>query len=112
MAVVGTGALVATPAGARTAALLGHSFLVCPVNVFALSLPALVAILWALRGLAPTVLRGAGLGAGILAGALGAFGYAFTCTELSPAFVAVWYTLGIAGTAALGAALGPRVLRW
>jgi hypothetical protein len=112
MAVVGTGALVATPAGARTAALLGHSFLVCPINVFVLSLPALAAILWALRGLAPTQLRAAGLGAGLLAGALGAFGYAFTCTELSPAFVAVWYTLGIAVTAGLGAVLGPRVLRW
>lgn len=112
MAVVGTGALVATPAGARTAALLGHSFLVCPINVFVLSLPALAAILRALRGLAPTQLRAAGLGAGLLAGALGAFGYAFTCTELSPAFVALWYTLGIAVTAGLGAMLGPRVLRW
>lgn len=112
IAVVGTGALLATPAGARAAALLGHSFLVCPINVFVLSLPALAAILLALRGLAPTQLRAAGLGAGLLAGALGAFGYAFTCTELSPAFVAVWYTLGIAATAALGAMLGPRVLRW
>lgn len=112
VAVVGVGALLATPVGARAAALLGHSFLVCPLNVFVLSLPALAAILRALRGLAPTRLRAAGLGAGLLAGALGAFGYAFTCTELSPAFVAVWYTLGIALTAGLGAALGPRVLRW
>ena len=27
-------------------------------------------------------------------------------------FVATWYTLGIALTAALGALLGPRLLRW
>jgi hypothetical protein len=28
------------------------------------------------------------------------------------AFVATWYTLGIAATGALGALLGPRLLRW
>jgi hypothetical protein len=44
--------------------------------------------------------------------ALGACGYALACAEPSPAFVAAWYTLGILATGALGAALGPRVLRW
>ena len=39
-------------------------------------------------------------------------GYALACTEASPAFVAVWYTLGIIVTGAVGALLGPRVLRW
>ena len=43
---------------------------------------------------------------------MGAFAYAFSCDELSPAFVAVWYTAGIALTGALGWALGPRWLRW
>jgi hypothetical protein len=47
-----------------------------------------------------------------LAGALGALGYALACTELSPAFIAVWYSLGIGLAGALGAALGPLVLRW
>ena len=41
-----------------------------------------------------------------------AFGYALSCTELSPAFVAIWYSLGIALAGALGAVLGPRILRW
>jgi len=77
-----------------------------------LSLPALAGALWALRGLAPTRPRAAGLAAGLLAGGLGAFGYALSCTELSPAFVAIWYSLGIALAGALGAALGPRILRW
>jgi hypothetical protein len=75
-------------------------------------LPALAAALWALRGLAPTQARAAGLAAGLLAGGLGAFGYALACTELSPAFVAVWYSLGIGMAGALGAALGPLTLRW
>ena len=54
----------------------------------------------------------AGFAAGVMAGSVGAFGYALSCPEASPAFVATWYTLGIALTGALGAALGPRVLRW
>jgi hypothetical protein len=77
-----------------------------------LSLPALAAAFWAVRGLAPTRLRAAGFAAGLLAGSLGAFGYALSCPEVSPAFVAVWYTLGIGLTGAVGAGLGPRVLRW
>jgi hypothetical protein len=80
--------------------------------VLLLSLPALAAALWALRGLAPTRPRAAGLAAGLLAGGLGAAGYALSCTELSPAFVAVWYSLGIALAGGLGASLGPWALRW
>ena len=112
MVLLGALTLLATPAGARLVTVLGHSWASCPVNVLVLSLPALAAALWALRGLAPTRPRAAGLAAGLLAGGLGAFGYALSCTELSPAFVAVWYSLGIALAGALGAALGPRVLRW
>ena len=48
----------------------------------------------------------------LFAGALGAAGYALACTETSPGFVAAWYSLGIGLTAALGAIVGPRVLRW
>jgi hypothetical protein len=80
--------------------------------VLALSLPALAAALWAVRGLAPTRPRTAGFAAGLLAGSVGAIGYALSCAEASPAFVALWYTLGIALTGAVGAVLGPRVLRW
>ena len=54
----------------------------------------------------------AGAAAGLLAGALGALGYALACAELALPFVAAWYTLGVLMTAALGAALGPRLLRW
>jgi hypothetical protein len=112
MAVLGLATMLATPPGERMPALMGHSALSCPWNVAALSLPALLAALWALRGLAPTQLRAAGFAAGLLAGAVGALGYALTCNESSAAFVAVWYSLGILLSALLGAALGPRVLRW
>ena len=101
-----------TPEAARTQALLGRSWAWCPWRVAGLSLPALVALLWALRGLAPTQLRLAGFAAGLLAGALGALGYVLFCPENSATFVFVWYTLGILIPAAAGAALGPRLLRW
>ena len=104
--------LLANPAEERLALVLGHSWLSCPFNVLALSLPALAGALWALRGLAPTRPRAAGLAAGLLAGALGALGYSLACTELSPGFVAVWYSLGIGLAGTLGTILGPRVLRW
>jgi hypothetical protein len=112
MAVLGAASLAAVPGGARMDALLGHSWLSCPWSVLLLSLPALAASLWAVRGLAPTRPRAAGFAAGLLAGSVGAFGYSLACPEVSMAFVAVWYTAGIALTGALGAALGPRVLQW
>jgi hypothetical protein len=54
----------------------------------------------------------AGLAAGVFAGSLAALGYALACPEVSITFVAIWYSLGIALAGALGAFLGPRVLRW
>ena len=97
---------------ARARYALGHSWWFCPWAVFALSLPALAATLWAVRGLAPTHPRAAGLAAGLLAGSAGAAGYALACVEQSALFIALWYTLGIALSGALGWLLGPRVLRW
>ncbi len=112
MALAGLGSWLSMPAEARMAALLGHSWLSCPASVMALSLPALAAALWALGGLAPTRPRLAGFAAGLLAGSVGAIGYALSCPEASTVFVAVWYSLGILLTGAAGAAVGPRVLRW
>ncbi len=110
--VIGLLSLLAEPAGERLAALLGHSWARCPLLVFGLSLPTLAGGLWALRGLAPTQPRRAGLAAGVLAGAVGAVAYAFACDELAPSFVAAWYSAGIVLAGALGAWLGPRWLRW
>ena len=112
MALWGTVSLIELSADQRLPALLGQSWGRCPWAVLGLSLPALGATLWALHGLAPTRPRSAGCAAGLLAGALGTIGYALACQEPSPAFVAVWYSAGIAITALLGALLGPRVLRW
>jgi hypothetical protein len=112
MAVMATTQLIASDPAERAALLTGHSWRTCFWSVLVLSLPGLAGVFWALRGLAPTRLRVAGLAAGLLAGAVGAAGYALSCTELSMAFVATWYSLGIVMAGALGALLGPRLLRW
>lgn len=112
MVALGAVTWLGAPADGRMASLFGHSWLSCPWNVLVLSLPALAGTLWAVRGLAPTRLRAAGFASGLLAGAVGAVGYALACEELSPTFVAAWYSLGILLSGALGALLGPKVLRW
>ena len=105
-------ALVNAAPGERVRLLLGSTWTVCPFNIAMLSIPAFVAILWAMKGLAPTRLRLAGAGAGLLAGALGALVYTLHCPELAAPFLGVWYVLGMLIPAVLGAIVGPRVLRW
>jgi hypothetical protein len=100
------------PPAERYSYMVGHSAARCPWAILALSIPALAGLVWALRGLAPTRLRLAGVCAGLLAGTIGAAGYALSCSEESAAFVAVWYSLGIALCGLLGGALGSRLLRW
>jgi hypothetical protein len=112
MLLLGAAEFALAPPAERYVHLVGQSAARCPWAILALSIPALAGILWALRGLAPTRLRAAGLGAGLLAGALGAAAYSLSCTEQSAAFVAIWYTLGIALCGLLGGALGGRLLRW
>ena len=97
---------------ARHDLLMGHSWSLCPWRILVIGAPVLAGAVWAVRGLAPTRLLLAGLVAGGCAGGLGAAVYAFACTETSAPFLAIWYTLGMALAAALGAAAGSRLLRW
>jgi len=112
MVLAALGTLAMTPAGGRVALALGHSALACVVDVTALSLPVFVLAVVALRHCAPTRLRSAGTAAGLLAGATAAAVYAWHCDEMALPFLGLWYTLGMALPAAIGAALGPRLLRW
>lgn len=91
---------------------LGKTWTKCPWAVLALSAPNFGGLLWSFRRLAPTRLRAAGAAAGLAAGAWGATLYCLHCPEVSAVFVLTWYTLGIALAAAVGALLGPRLLRW
>jgi hypothetical protein len=91
---------------------MGSTALVCPWAIPVLALPTLAGLLWVLREAAPTQPARAGFSAGLLAGAVGALGYALSCDELSTGFIAVWYSAGIVLSGGLGALLGARLLRW
>lgn len=112
MAMAGILSYLGTPEAERATALLGHSWLVCPWAILALSLPVMAGTFWAMRGFAPTNLVFAGAACGLFSGATAAVAYALACTEPAAPFIAVWYTLGIALCGLLGAALGPKLLRW
>jgi hypothetical protein len=96
----------------RLAMWLGKSWRTCPRNILLLAAPTLALALLAVRSLAPTRLVQAGAAAGLFAGGVATLVYCLHCPETGPAFVATWYTLGVALSAAAGAALGPFVLRW
>lgn len=89
-----------------------HAVIECLWQIPALAAPALIILAFAGRRLAPTNLTRAGAYIGLLAGGIGAVGYALHCHHDSVAFVGVAYTLAILETALLGAVLGPRILRW
>jgi hypothetical protein len=104
--------LALVPAAMRMPMAMGHSSHVCPWRIVILALPVFAGTFWSLRKLAPTRPVISGLAAGLAAGALGAFIYAFHCDESAAAFVALWYTLGIGLVGLAGALLGRFLLRW
>lgn len=104
--------LMSAPAADRPALVLGSTWRVCPFNITLLSIPAFIAIMAALRGLAPTRLRVAGAAGGLLAGTIATLAYSLHCPEMGVAFWAVWYVLGMSIPTIIGALAGPRILRW
>lgn len=104
--------LITMPPAEMPAAIMGSSWNSCPWLIFGLALPGLAAILWTMRGFAPTRTSLAGAAAGLLAGAVSATVYGLHCDENAAAFVAVWYTAGIALATLTGSVVGSRVLRW
>jgi hypothetical protein len=90
----------------------GGTWATCPVYVALLSVPTFIAMLWVMKTLAPTQLARAGAAAGLVAGAVGAMAYALYCPESGASFLGVWYVIGMLIPTTLGAAIGPRVLRW
>lgn len=103
--------LDASPAE-RATLIFGRSWYACPFYIGALSIPAFIASLWAMKGLAPTRLILAGSAAGLLAGGVGASAYALYCDEMAAPFLAIWYVLGMLLPTMAGALVGRYVLRW
>ncbi len=105
-------ALIGSGATEREDLLFGRTWSSCPFLIAALSVPMLVAVMWAMKGLAPTRLRIAGAAAGLASGAIGAVLYSLHCTEMGAPFLASWYLVGMLIPTAVGTLLGPRILRW
>lgn len=112
LAAIGVATLIAAPPGERMAMWLGHSWRRCPLNILALAIPTLALALLAMRRFAPTRLTAAGAAAGLFAGGVAATIYGLHCGETAPVFVVTWYSLGVAFSAGLGAAVGRWALRW
>jgi hypothetical protein len=101
-----------TPSELRSALVFGETWRTCSLNIVQVAVPVFLGTLWAMKGLAPTRLTQAGASAGLLSGAVGALVYALHCPELAAPFLLVWYSLGILICTGIGAALGPKLLRW
>ncbi|MDB5983133.1 MAG: anti-sigma factor [Pseudomonas sp.] len=96
----------------RVALVLGKTWRVCAINITVLSIPGFIAVFWALRGLAPTRLRLAGACGGLLASSMATLAYCLHCPEMEVPFWGCWYVLGMLVPTLIGAAIGPRWLRW
>lgn len=92
--------------------LVGQTLWFCLTVIPLMSLPILAVSLWILRRGASTRPTVAGALAGLMSAGTATALYAIHCIEDSPLFFATWYSLAILAVTALGAVLGPRVLRW
>jgi hypothetical protein len=93
----------------------GHAhkhWFTCVWQTLVLASAAFGILLLGIRRLAPTDLRRAGFYAGLLAGSIGAMGFCLHTVKDTAWFGATVYVLAIALMAAVGAWLGPCLLRW
>jgi hypothetical protein len=104
--------LSAAPLDQRNALIFGISWRECPVLIAGLSLPLLAILMRLFAGFAPQRPRLTGAVVGLAAGATTAMLYSLHCPETAMTFLLLWYSAGIAIIAAIGAIVGPRVLRW
>jgi hypothetical protein len=104
--------LVALPRDNWWQSAVGHNGLWCLFMVPTLAIAPLAAALYCLRQAAPANPARAGAIAGLAAGALAATVYAVHCTDDSPLFVGLWYSLGVLFVSAVGAWLATRLARW
>ena len=104
--------LLQAPAGGRESLLFGSTYGTCIAAVAGTSLPALALMVWVFRALAPTRLAFAGFLLGLSSGSAAAVAYALYCPEVTASFLLAAYVPAMLISAAIGALIGPRVLRW
>lgn len=104
--------LVSTEATGWQMQALGKSVAKCLVSIPLLAALPLAGLMLALRQGASLRPAPTGFAAGLAAGGFATFLYSLHCTEDSPLFYSLWYSLALLAVAGSGAALGPRLLRW
>ena len=105
--------LLMTPGDERLADWLGRTWTICGRNILLISATAVVPTFLSARRLAPTRPAFSGFALGVATGGIAATAYGVLhCPESTIAFVATWYTLGVAGAGLIGAAVGRVALRW
>ena len=105
--------LSALTAADRLVEVLGGSWRVCSAKILMVSVLTGPLVFLSARGLAPTHRMAAGAALGLTAGAFSAAAYGLLrCPETSAAFIAAWYTTGVAIAAVIGALAGRVALRW
>ncbi len=104
--------LATVPAESWLRLAIGANAIHCLLLIPLLSTPVLIALLYALKRGAPDAPGQAGLAAGLFASGIGAAIYALQCTDDSPLFLGVWYTIAIGLVALAGMAAGQKMLRW
>lgn len=100
------------PSDLWSARTIGKNSMVCLTYIPLIGVGPLAIFLAVLRRDAPVRRTLAGAVCGILAGAIAATLYAAQCSDDSPLFVATWYSIAIAGLAAMGAIGANLVARW
>lgn len=112
VAVISALALARVGAEDRPALIFGSSWQTCLLSVGLLSIPVFALLVRAFRSFAPTDLRLTGMLAGLASGSTAALVYGLHCPETSPAFLLIWYGLGILAAGLAGRAAGPLLLKW
>lgn len=90
----------------------GDTWRECLAAMLVMSPIAFAGAVLAMRALAPTDLRRAGLAAGLFGGAVAMTAYSPYCPERGILYLVEFYCLPIMAMAAFGWAAGPRLLRW
>lgn len=105
--------LLTTPGDERLADWLGRTWTICGRNILLISAAAVVPTFLSARRLAPTRPAFSGFALGVATGGIAATAYGVLhCPESTAAFVATWYTIGVAVAGLIGAAVGRVALRW
>lgn len=105
--------VIMTPPGDRLADWLGRTWTICGRNILLISGVAAPFVFLSARRLAPTRPSLTGSALGVATGGIAATVYGLLhCPEATAAFVATWYTLGVAAAGLIGAVIGRVALRW